>query len=61
MTVDRLRTWRGGVRLGTAYYNEYLPDPRRLDTDLRLMAEAGISCIRVGESVWSTWEQIGRA
>ncbi|MFE7504724.1 beta-galactosidase [Promicromonospora sp. NPDC057488] len=44
------------VRLGTAYYNEYLPDPGRLETDLRLMAEAGIGCIRVGESVWSTWE-----
>ena len=55
-SVDRLRAWRGGPRLGTAYYNEYLPDPTRLETDLRLMADAGISCIRVGESVWSTWE-----
>ncbi|MDP3949455.1 beta-galactosidase [Microbacterium sp.] len=53
---DRLRAWRGGPRLGVAYYNEYLPDPSRLETDLRLMAEAGITCIRVGESVWSTWE-----
>lgn len=43
-------------RLGAAYYNEYLPDPSRLDEDLRLMAQAGIRCIRVGESVWSTWE-----
>lgn len=43
-------------RLGVAYYNEYLPDPSRLRTDLRLMVEAGIRCIRVGESVWSTWE-----
>ncbi len=55
-SVDRLRAWRGGPRLGTAYYNEYLPDPSRLETDLRLMSEAGITCIRVGESVWSTWE-----
>lgn len=55
-SVDRLRAWRGGPRLGTAYYNEYLPDPARLDTDLTLMADAGITCIRVGESVWSTWE-----
>ncbi|SIT86911.1 beta-galactosidase [Microbacterium sp. RU33B] len=44
------------VGLGVAYYNEYLPDPSRLDEDLRLMVAAGIRCIRVGESVWSTWE-----
>ncbi|MDT0143349.1 beta-galactosidase [Microbacterium sp. PRC9] len=55
-SVDRLRAWRGGPRLGTAYYNEYLPDRDRLETDLRLMTDAGITCIRVGESVWSTWE-----
>ena len=54
--VDRLGAWRRGPRLGTAYYNEYLPDPTRLETDLRLMTDAGITCIRVGESVWSTWE-----
>ena len=53
---DRLKAWRGGPRLGTAYYNEYLPDPSRLETDLRQMTDAGITCIRVGESVWSTWE-----
>jgi beta-galactosidase len=52
----RLGAWRAGPRLGTAYYNEYLPDPERLETDLRLMTDAGITCIRVGESVWSTWE-----
>ncbi|WP_084469463.1 beta-galactosidase [Jiangella gansuensis] len=54
--VDRARAWRAGPRLGTAYYNEYLPDPGRLADDLSLMRDAGISCIRVGESVWSTWE-----
>ncbi|MCD0483571.1 beta-galactosidase [Streptacidiphilus sp. ASG 303] len=43
------------LRLGAAYYPEYLP-PGRLDTDLDLMAEAGLRIIRVGESVWSTWE-----
>ncbi|GAA5206245.1 beta-galactosidase [Microbacterium kyungheense] len=53
---DRLHEWRGGPRLGAAYYNEYLPDPSRLETDLGLMVEAGITVIRVGESVWSTWE-----
>ncbi|WP_350350096.1 beta-galactosidase [Microbacterium sp. A8/3-1] len=54
---SRRRTaWADGPRLGTAYYNEYLPDPSRRTTDLRLMVEAGITCIRVGESVWSTWE-----
>lgn len=47
---------RRGPKLGAAYYAEYLPDPSRLDTDLRLMREAGLTTIRVGESVWSTWE-----
>lgn len=54
--TGRLDAWQAGPRLGTAYYVEYLPDPSRLGADLRLMREAGISCIRVGESVWSTWE-----
>ena len=40
---------------GAAYYHEYQPSPR-LDADLDLMAEAGFSVIRVGESVWTTWE-----
>ncbi|HEY3438667.1 MAG TPA: beta-galactosidase [Actinotalea sp.] len=44
-----------GVLFGAAYYHEYQPVPR-LERDLDLMAEAGFSVIRVGESVWSTWE-----
>jgi beta-galactosidase len=46
------------VVLGTAYYPEYLPRAvaDRVDTDLDLMVAAGIGTIRVGESVWSTWE-----
>ena len=44
-----------GVRLGTAYYHEYQPY-ERLAADLDLMAEARINVIRIGESVWSTWE-----
>lgn len=46
------------VLLGTAYYPEYLPRAHagRVGTDLDLMAAAGITTIRVGESVWSTWE-----
>ncbi|MFK4760061.1 beta-galactosidase [Microbacterium sp. ZW T5_45] len=43
------------VLFGAAYYHEYLPTPR-LDEDMRLMKEAGFTVIRVGESVWSTWE-----
>ncbi len=31
-------------------------DPDRLATDLDLMVAAGLTVIRVGESVWSTWE-----
>ena len=48
-------TPRQQVLFGAAYYHEYQPFPR-LDTDLDLMAAAGFSVIRVGESVWSTWE-----
>ncbi|HEU4346414.1 MAG TPA: beta-galactosidase [Actinoplanes sp.] len=40
---------------GAAYYHEYQPY-ERLKTDLDLMADAHFTVIRVGESVWSTWE-----
>ena len=43
------------VLFGAAYYHEYQPT-ERLTTDLDLMAQAKFSVIRVGESVWSTWE-----
>lgn len=43
------------VLFGAAYYNEYQPS-KRLEEDFRLMAAANFSLIRVGESVWSTWE-----
>jgi beta-galactosidase len=43
------------VLYGVAYYAEYQPYDR-LDRDLDLMSEAGLNVIRVGESVWSTWE-----
>ena len=46
---------RSQVLFGAAYYHEYQPSPR-LDTDLDLMVQAGFSVIRVGESVWTTWE-----
>jgi beta-galactosidase len=43
------------VHFGAAYYLEYQRTPR-LEVDLDLMLEAGFTLIRVGESVWSTWE-----
>jgi beta-galactosidase len=43
------------VLFGAAYYTEYQPY-ERLKTDLDLMVDAHFSVIRVGESVWSTWE-----
>jgi len=43
------------VHFGAAYYPEYAPEAR-LATDLELMRRAGFTVIRVGESVWSTWE-----
>ncbi|MBK6011065.1 beta-galactosidase [Streptomyces sp. MBT53] len=51
------------VLFGAAYYHEYTPaydsttrPDEQLKTDLDLMAEAHFTVIRVGESVWSTWE-----
>ncbi|WP_328500836.1 beta-galactosidase [Streptomyces sp. NBC_00457] len=50
------------VLFGAAYYHEYRPPygseqaEEQLKNDLDLMAEAHFSVIRVGESVWSTWE-----
>ncbi|MFJ9180555.1 beta-galactosidase [Streptomyces sp. NPDC102360] len=50
------------VLFGAAYYHEYRPPygdeqaEEQLKTDLDLMTEARFTVIRVGESVWSTWE-----
>ncbi|TRO59379.1 beta-galactosidase [Streptomyces sp. IB201691-2A2] len=51
------------VLFGAAYYHEYRPayhaestPEEQLKTDLDLMAAAHFTVIRVGESVWSTWE-----
>lgn len=43
------------ILFGVAYYPEYHQTDRLL-VDLDLMIAAGITVIRVGESVWSTWE-----
>lgn len=43
------------ILFGAAYYAEYHREDRTI-TDLDLMQAAGFSVIRVGESVWSTWE-----
>lgn len=43
------------VLFGAAYYHEY-QRCERLKDDLDLMAAARFTVIRVGESVWSTWE-----
>ncbi|MBO0985622.1 beta-galactosidase [Rathayibacter sp. SD072] len=43
------------VLFGAAYYHEYQPTPR-LRQDFEEMREAGFTVVRVGESVWSTWE-----
>ena len=47
------------VLYGAAYYNEYMPadlQPGRLEKDVALMKQAGISVVRMGESTWSLWE-----
>jgi beta-galactosidase len=47
--------WDDKIGFGAAYYAEYHLQPR-LEADLDLMASGGFNLIRVGESVWSTWE-----
>jgi beta-galactosidase len=43
------------VLYGAAYYPEYMPY-ERLDKDIELMKQAGISVVRMGESSWGLWE-----
>jgi beta-galactosidase len=43
------------ILYGAAYYHEYMPY-ERLDKDIELMARAGITVVRVGESTWTSWE-----
>ncbi len=43
------------ILYGAAYYHEYEPY-ERLDKDVRLMKEAGLNVVRMGESTWSLWE-----
>lgn len=40
---------------GAAYYDEYIPYDR-IETDMEMMARAGMNLIRIAESTWSTWE-----
>jgi beta-galactosidase len=43
------------VLYGVAYYHEYMPY-ERLDKDVQMMKDAGISVVRLGESTWSLFE-----
>ncbi|MFU1859694.1 beta-galactosidase [Sphingobacterium sp. NGMCC 1.201703] len=40
---------------GAAYYHEYMPS-ERLDEDIRLMKNAGLNVVRLGESTWGLFE-----
>jgi beta-galactosidase len=43
------------ILYGAAYYHEYMPHDR-LDEDVKLMKDAEISVVRLGESTWSLFE-----
>ncbi|NMH26749.1 beta-galactosidase [Flavobacterium silvaticum] len=45
------------ILYGVAYYQEYMPTDR-LDEDVKMMKEAGISVVRLGESTWSLFEPV---
>ena len=40
---------------GVAYYTEYMPY-ERLEKDIKMMKDANINFVRIGESTWSTYE-----
>jgi len=43
------------ILYGAAYYHEYMPS-ERLDEDIRMMKDAGLTVVRVGESSWGLFE-----
>lgn len=43
------------ILYGVSYYHEYMP-AERLEKDVRMMQEAGINVVRMGESGWGLWE-----
>ncbi len=43
------------VLYGVSYYHEYMPY-ERLEKDVELMQNAGLTVVRLGESTWSSWE-----
>jgi len=43
------------ILYGVAYYHEYMPY-ERLDKDVQMMKDAGISVVRLGESSWGLFE-----
>jgi beta-galactosidase len=43
------------ILYGVAYYQEYMPYDR-LEKDVQMMQDAGISVVRLGESTWSLFE-----
>jgi beta-galactosidase len=44
---------------GVAYYDEYMPYDR-LDKDVKMMQQTGITVVRIAESTWSTMGTPGR-
>ena len=43
------------ILYGVAYYDEYMPYDR-IETDFKMIRDAGMNIIRIAESTWSTWE-----
>ncbi|HEY0379803.1 MAG TPA: beta-galactosidase [Pyrinomonadaceae bacterium] len=43
------------VLYGVSYYHEYMPY-ERLDRDVQMMKDAGLTVVRMGESSWGLWE-----
>ncbi|HJU53792.1 MAG TPA: beta-galactosidase [Pyrinomonadaceae bacterium] len=43
------------ILYGVSYYHEYMPY-ERLDKDVQMMKDAGLTVVRMGESSWGLWE-----
>jgi beta-galactosidase len=55
MPVARAADTPKTILYGAAYYHEYMPY-ERLAKDVELMKAAGFTCVRMGESTWTSWE-----
>jgi beta-galactosidase len=53
--AQKKSTYLNTVLYGASYYQEYMPY-ERLEQDVKMMQDAGITVVRLSESAWGCWE-----